>query len=202
MFDKRYKSFKNSTEKPPFNYSQIIGMAMMDRGKMTLKEICNWIKDNFAYYNRSTKWNVSFFQLFSKSLIFKFFFRLKQNSIRHNLSLSIYFTKVARGKNEKGKGGYWKLAMDYTKTERKRIRKSKTKNKIDKEENYEDDYDKSKFAKNNIISDIIITNDTEILIDEDCNLSNEYFNETTESVANLITEQELITNMGFDEEVN
>lgn len=175
---------------------------MMDRGKMTLKEICNWIKDNFAYYNRSTKWNVSFFQLFSKSLIFKFFFRLKQNSIRHNLSLSIYFTKVARGKNEKGKGGYWKLAMDYTKTERKRIRKSKTKNKIDKEENYEDDYDKSKFAKNNIISDIIITNDTEILIDEDCNLSNEYFNETTESVANLITEQELITNMGFDEEVN
>lgn len=91
--------------------------------------------------------------------------------------------------------------MDYTKTERKRIRKSKTKNKMDKEENYEDDYDKSKFAKNNIISDIIITKDTEILIDEDCNLSNEYFNETTESVANLITEQELITNMGFDEVV-
>lgn len=200
MFDKRCKSFKNSTEKPPFNYSQIIGMAMMDRGKMTLKEICNWIKDNFAYYKRFNKWNVSSFQQFSDLLLINHFIS-QQNSIRHNLSLSIYFTKVARGKNEKGKGGYWKLAMDYTKTERKRIRKSKTKNKMDKEENYEDDYDKSKFAKNNIISDIIITKDTDILIDEDCNLSNEYYNETTESVANLITEQELITNMGFDEEV-
>lgn len=92
--------------------------------------------------------------------------------------------------------------MDYTKTERKRIRKSKTKNKTDKEESYDDDYEKSEFAKNNIISDIIITKDTEIMIDDDCNLSNEYFNETTESVANLITEQELITNMGFDEEVS
>lgn len=73
MFDKRCKSFKNSTEKPPFNYSQIIGMAMMDRGKMTLKEICNWIKDNFAYYKRFNKWNVSSSIIFIYHLLILFF---------------------------------------------------------------------------------------------------------------------------------
>lgn len=32
------------------------------------------------------------------------------------------FTKIARGKNEKGKGGYWELSMNTSKSERKRIR--------------------------------------------------------------------------------
>lgn len=76
MLDKRSKSFKNSTEKPPFNYSQIIGMAMMDRGKMTLKEICSWIKDNFAYYNnpKDERWNVSSFLFYFSDLIINFFY--------------------------------------------------------------------------------------------------------------------------------
>lgn len=45
-----------------------------------------------------------------------------QNSIRHNLSLHFCFTKIARDKTEKGKGGYWELSMNANKSEKKRIR--------------------------------------------------------------------------------
>ncbi|XP_053693675.1 forkhead box protein J3 [Sabethes cyaneus] len=103
-YDKRkeqYTSISNSEEKPPFNYAQIIAMAMLDEGRMTLKQICKWIQEKFSYYKVHKNWN---------------------NSIRHNLSLSFYFTKVSRAKDEKGKGGYWELSMDVAKSERKRVR--------------------------------------------------------------------------------
>ncbi|XP_055547827.1 forkhead box protein J3 [Wyeomyia smithii] len=103
-YDKRkeqYTSLLNSEEKPPFNYAQIIAMAMLDEGRMTLKQICKWIQEKFSYYKVHKNWN---------------------NSIRHNLSLSFYFTKVSRAKDEKGKGGYWELSMDVAKSEKKRIR--------------------------------------------------------------------------------
>ncbi|XP_055638212.1 uncharacterized protein LOC129776533 [Toxorhynchites rutilus septentrionalis] len=103
-YDKRkeqYTSLTNSAEKPPFNYAQIIAMAMLDEGRMTLKQICKWIQEKFTYYKVHKNWN---------------------NSIRHNLSLSFYFTKVSRAKDEKGKGGYWELSMDVSKSEKKRIR--------------------------------------------------------------------------------
>ncbi|XP_031616845.1 uncharacterized protein LOC116336834 [Contarinia nasturtii] len=88
-------------EKPPFNYAQIIAMAMMDCGRMTLKDICKWIQEHFAYFRYNKNWN---------------------NSIRHNLSLHFGFTKIARDKSEKGKGGYWELSMNATKSEKKRVR--------------------------------------------------------------------------------
>lgn len=44
------------------------------------------------------------------------------------MSLNFFFSKVARDKNEKGKGGYWELAVDCSKTSRKRIRQRKKKN--------------------------------------------------------------------------
>lgn len=47
-------------EKPPFNYAQIIAMAMMDRGRMTLKDICKWIQEHFAYFRYNKNWNVSY----------------------------------------------------------------------------------------------------------------------------------------------
>lgn len=43
------------------------------------------------------------------------------------MSLNFFFSKVARDKNEKGKGGYWELAVDCNKTARKRIRQRKKK---------------------------------------------------------------------------
>lgn len=46
-------------EKPPFNYAQIIAMAMMDKGRMTLKDICKWIQEHFAYFRCNKNWNVS-----------------------------------------------------------------------------------------------------------------------------------------------
>uniref|UniRef100_A0A182JNI2 Fork-head domain-containing protein n=1 Tax=Anopheles christyi TaxID=43041 RepID=A0A182JNI2_9DIPT len=103
-YDKRkdqYTSLSSSLEKPPFNYAQIIAMAMLEEGRMTLKQICKWIQEKFSYYKVHKNWN---------------------NSIRHNLSLSFFFTKVQRAKDEKGKGGYWELSMDVSKSERRRVR--------------------------------------------------------------------------------
>ena len=40
--------------KPPYSYAVLICLAMMDiKDKVTLEQIYQWIKDNFAYY-RST----------------------------------------------------------------------------------------------------------------------------------------------------
>ncbi|XP_039967880.1 uncharacterized protein LOC120779601 isoform X1 [Bactrocera tryoni] len=94
----------NTTEKPPFNYSHIIGMAMLENGRVTLQQICSWIETKFAYFRVRKKWN---------------------NSIRHNLSLHQCFRKVDRKKFEKGKGGYWELGVDPRKCDRKRIRNRK-----------------------------------------------------------------------------
>lgn len=49
----------NAKEKPPFNYAHIIAMAMLDEGRMTLKQICKWIQEKFAYYKVNKNWNVS-----------------------------------------------------------------------------------------------------------------------------------------------
>ncbi|CAO1374190.1 unnamed protein product [Diamesa serratosioi] len=104
---KCYDYQHNVCEKPSFNYAQIIAMALLEEGRLTLQQICKWIEDKFAYYKLHKNWN---------------------NSIRHNLSLNFFFTKVAREKNDKGKGGYWELAMDVSKSARKRIRQRKSKN--------------------------------------------------------------------------
>lgn len=77
----------------------------MENGRMTLQQVYDWIQDNFLYYKMcGTNW---------------------QSSIRHNLSLGFFFKNTARGDNERGKGGYWELALDSRKTEWKRNRKSR-----------------------------------------------------------------------------
>ncbi|XP_016950533.1 uncharacterized protein LOC108024896 isoform X5 [Drosophila biarmipes] len=90
------------TEKPPFNYSHIIGMAMLKNGRITLQQLCAWIEAKFAFFRVRKKWN---------------------NSIRHNLSLHHCFRN--RKREEKGKGGYWELGVDPKKCDRKRVRNRK-----------------------------------------------------------------------------
>ncbi|KAH8418167.1 hypothetical protein KR009_007117, partial [Drosophila setifemur] len=90
------------TEKPPFNYSHIIGMAMLEKGSVTLQQICAWIESKFAFFRVRKKWN---------------------NSIRHNLSLHHCFRN--RKREDKGKGGFWELGVDPKKCDRKRIRNRK-----------------------------------------------------------------------------
>ncbi|KAJ8037142.1 Forkhead box protein J1-B [Holothuria leucospilota] len=81
----------NGAVKPPYSYATLIWMAMKDskKSKITLSAIYKWITDNFKYYQTAEpSW---------------------QNSIRHNLSLNKCFQKVARKKDEPGKGGFWRI---------------------------------------------------------------------------------------------
>uniref|UniRef100_A0A1B0GIK9 Fork-head domain-containing protein n=1 Tax=Lutzomyia longipalpis TaxID=7200 RepID=A0A1B0GIK9_LUTLO len=95
----------NSQTKPPFNYAHLIGISLMENGRMTLQQVYDWIQSSFAYYRLcNTNW---------------------QSSIRHNLSLGYFFKNTARGGNERGKGGYWELALDSRKSYKKRHKRAK-----------------------------------------------------------------------------
>ncbi|KAH3823291.1 forkhead box protein J3-like isoform X2 [Dreissena polymorpha] len=77
--------------KPPYSYANLITFAInsSSKKKMTLSEIYQWICDNFPYYkDAGNGW---------------------KNSIRHNLSLNKCFLKVARSKEDPGKGSYWAI---------------------------------------------------------------------------------------------
>lgn len=82
-------SFKSSN-KPPFSYANMIGMALLraPARKLTLAEIYDWIANHFSYYERGqVGW---------------------QNSIRHNLSLNKAFQKTEKSKDKKGH--FWQIA--------------------------------------------------------------------------------------------
>ncbi|KAF2001775.1 hypothetical protein P154DRAFT_432329 [Amniculicola lignicola CBS 123094] len=77
--------------KPPHSYAQLIGQAILsaEEEMLTLANIYQYIKDNYAFFRHTNAgW---------------------QNSIRHNLSLSKCFEKVARRTDEPGKGMKWKI---------------------------------------------------------------------------------------------
>ncbi|XP_067934198.1 forkhead box protein J1-B-like [Watersipora subatra] len=102
----------NPYVKPPYSYASLICMAMKEskKAKITLSAIYNWITENFMYYRMADpSW---------------------QNSIRHNLSLNKCFEKVARRKDEPGKGGFWRMNPnhdDTTETTTTKKRKSSKK---------------------------------------------------------------------------
>ncbi|XP_041036063.1 forkhead box protein J3-like isoform X2 [Carcharodon carcharias] len=71
--------------KPPHSYASLIRMAIQSTptGRKTLREIYQWITENFQYYQQSTHgW---------------------KNSIRHNLSMNKCFRKIPRTRETPGK---------------------------------------------------------------------------------------------------
>ncbi|XP_044733781.1 forkhead box protein I1c-like, partial [Chrysoperla carnea] len=109
---KKYKTQKELINvKPPFSYATLICMAMLkNQNKMTLSNIYQWIQTNFLYYQHADpSW---------------------QNSIRHNLSLNKCFIKVARSKNEPGKGGFWKLDLQRLQESKKSRRSSSSRSNL------------------------------------------------------------------------
>ncbi|XP_045476255.1 meiosis-specific transcription factor mei4-like [Harmonia axyridis] len=150
---------KNGDKKPPFSYATLICMAMGKNGnKMTLSAIYQWIRENFLYYRKAhPSW---------------------QNSIRHNLSLNKCFMKVARSKDEPGKGGFWKLDLERLEESRRAKRRSSLtvrapRNRhqnipkpVKKTKRYRP-YQNTGERKHNILSNISICGETDIENSED-----------------------------------
>lgn len=93
---------KENHSKPAFSYAQIITRALNGShdGKLSLGEIYKWIEDNFEYYKYANP--------------------VWKNSIRHNLSLSKCFKKVAREPGTRGKGGKWMIDQEFIAREEQR----------------------------------------------------------------------------------
>ncbi|XP_060803249.1 forkhead box protein J2 [Amyelois transitella] len=93
--DQKENANKIQHAKPAYSYASMIRLAINSapNGKMTLNEIYNYICNAFPYYKEAGKgW---------------------MNSIRHNLSLNKCFMKVARSKDDPGKGSYWAMDTSY-----------------------------------------------------------------------------------------
>uniref|UniRef100_A0A3Q3ERK3 Si:ch211-145o7.3 n=1 Tax=Kryptolebias marmoratus TaxID=37003 RepID=A0A3Q3ERK3_KRYMA len=85
-----------ASSKPPYSFSSLIFMAIEDspRKRLPVKEIYDWIVNNFPYYRTATGgW---------------------RNSVRHNLSLSKSFRRIQRDKSQSvGKGSLWCVCPEY-----------------------------------------------------------------------------------------
>ena len=88
------RSEKSLLVKPPFTLIAITEMALKtaESQQMTLKEIYQWIKNEFPFYRQNEKkW---------------------QNSLRHCLSFNDCFVKIPRPGASSRKNCYWSLHPD------------------------------------------------------------------------------------------
>ena len=77
-------------QRPPHSYVALVSIAIerTQSKRTTLAQICQIIRNRFAYYRENCKqgW---------------------ENSIRYNLSLNECFQKLPRAQSKPGKGHYW-----------------------------------------------------------------------------------------------
>jgi len=90
-----------TNKRPPYSYAALIYLAVEATGekRVQLGDIYSNIMQSWAYYRarpNETGW---------------------KNSIRHNLTVSRCFRKVARAEGDTGKGGYWEVDETLAKTE-------------------------------------------------------------------------------------
>ncbi len=116
-FRARPRKYRGKADKPPFGYTTLIYLAIRNSrsGKITLSEICRWIKENFKYYKvAEPSWQVGVCSVYITPCLFtKFSLFCLQNSIRHNLSLNEMFVKVRRSSMPSGKGCHWTISPEY-----------------------------------------------------------------------------------------
>ena len=102
--------------KPPCSYATLIAQAILSTPDkaLALAGIYDWIKENFSYYRYIEQtWQVCYLSLYHRDFLSQTDFF--QNSIRHNLSLSQSFQKVARRTDEPGKGMKWYIVPSKVK---------------------------------------------------------------------------------------
>lgn len=118
---------KENYTKPAFSYAQIITRALNGSpdGKLTLGEIYKWIEENFDYYKYANP--------------------VWKNSIRHNLSLSKCFKKVAREPGTRGKGGKWMVDKEFLIQEENRKKRKSFEDENMLNNSYGVDSDDSKY---------------------------------------------------------
>jgi len=128
------------------------------------------------------------------------------------LSLNFFFTKVARDKNEKGKGGYWELMVDNKKTARKRIRQRKKKTGLSaspkvakllkssrasmaKAKRQQDDYEApASYVESNMGSDSMISSPSD-MIEEEEDEFDAFTDDPSITTVEIIEEQQNINNI-------
>lgn len=113
--------------RPPFSYSSLIAQAILEaeNERLTLREIYDWIVKKYPslYGANDIGWQVRrdplWWQGKTATMLMDWLFisiTIRQNTIRHNLSLNRCFKKLPKQDSDtsaKGKGGYWTIDSNH-----------------------------------------------------------------------------------------
>ena len=107
-----YSSDSAKHIKPLCSYASMITWAILSSPEeaISLSDIYGWIKKHYAYYRDiNPGWQVCEACILLQDIEAD----VRQNSIRHNLSLNRGFDKIARRPEEQGKGMKWILVPEH-----------------------------------------------------------------------------------------